>query len=143
MSDLELKAANASSLLAPAELHGMVCGFGVTREGGFPLNEFVELAGADSLTDEGSVRQFIDAALEDLVDDDLAFAPIVPDDDEALSLRVGAVADFCAGFLSGFAAGVERARDDLPAMLSAAMTAMRSRPTTLPAVRMSAICLSR
>ena len=77
MSDLELKAANASSLLAPAELHGMVCGLGATRVGGFPLDEFVDLAGPDALTDEGSVKQFVNAVLEDLTNEELAFAPTI------------------------------------------------------------------
>jgi uncharacterized protein YgfB (UPF0149 family) len=114
MSDLELKAVNASSLLAPGELHGLVCGLAVTNDGGFPYDEFVDLAGADALTDEDSVKQFVSAALENLVDEELAFAPLVPDDERVLSLRVGALADFCAGFLSGFGAGVKTGRADLP-----------------------------
>lgn len=114
MSDLELKAASASSLLAPAELHGMVCGLAVTSAGGFSVDAFVELAGADALTDEGSVEQFVYAALDDLSNEEMAFAPIIPDDDEALDLRVGALGDFCAGFLSGFGAGVQAERTDLP-----------------------------
>ena len=77
MSDLELKAANASSLLAPGELHGLVCGFAVTHDGGFPYNEFVDLAGADALTDEASVKQFVNDVLENLADEGMAFAPLV------------------------------------------------------------------
>jgi uncharacterized protein YgfB (UPF0149 family) len=114
MSDLELKAAGASSLLAPAELHGLVCGLAATRASGFPFVEFVDLAGADALTDEGSAKAFVDAALENLVSEEMSFAPAIPDDDEALALRVGALADFCAGFLSGFGAGVTSARSELP-----------------------------
>lgn len=119
MSDLELKAASASTLLAPAELHGLVCGFctangAATFDEGFALSEFVELAGADALTDEACVREFIDAVLQELADEELSFSPIVPDDEEALSDRVGALADFCAGFLGGFGGGVKSARADLP-----------------------------
>jgi uncharacterized protein YgfB (UPF0149 family) len=106
VSDLELKAQNASSIIPPAELHGLVCGLAATGHEQFPFPDFVELAGADVLTDEATVSEFVNDSLEILLSPDFSFQPLLPDDDEELAVRLTALSEWCAGFLSGFAAGI-------------------------------------
>jgi uncharacterized protein YgfB (UPF0149 family) len=47
------------------------------------------------------------STLEDLSADELSFQPMLPEDDEPLSERVAALADFSRGFLAGFGIGVD------------------------------------
>ncbi len=116
MSDLEVKAQNASSVIPATELHGLVCGFAAGDPLEFSLTDFVQLAGADALSDEHSVSEFVTASLDELFSDDMEFSPLIPDDSELLSARLGGLAEWCAGFLSGFGASVSErmSRDALP-----------------------------
>lgn len=104
-SQLYEKAQAASATVAPAELHGMVCGMAAGRPAEFSIGDFVQLVGTDGLTDEASIEAFVGASLAELFADDLSFALLIPDDDQPLAARVTGLADFCAGFLSGFGAG--------------------------------------
>ncbi|MEM7080762.1 MAG: UPF0149 family protein [Pseudomonadota bacterium] len=104
MTDLEASAAAASSTVSPAELHGLVCGLASVAEGDFPFGEFVQLVGTEGLIDETSAAGFVGEALEAFYATDFSFAPLVPDDDEVLAVRLVGLAEWCAGFLSGFAA---------------------------------------
>ncbi len=114
MSDLELKALGASSVISSTELHGMVCGFAAGRPQDFLLSDFVKLAGSDALSDERAVEEFVSASLDELYAQDMAFSPLVPDDSETLSARLGGLAEWCAGFLSGFGATVDVPQTALP-----------------------------
>ena len=80
----------------------------------FPISELVALAGDQALTDEGAVLDFVDDSLANLRDEDLGFRPLIADDDEPLTQRVGDLAEWCGSFLSGFAAGNTTGRDNLP-----------------------------
>jgi uncharacterized protein YgfB (UPF0149 family) len=102
VTDLLIKAELASTALVPAELHGMVCGMAVN---GMP--EFV-------VADLGALGAFITEALDQLYDQDMSFMPLIPDDDESLSTRVEGIVEWTGGFLAGFAAGLNTARDELP-----------------------------
>jgi len=104
VSDLELKAQQASSVIPAAELHGLVCGFAAGAPTLFSMTEFVQLAGVDALSDELAVGEFVSAALDALFSQEMVFAPLIPDDNEALGPRLAGLADWCAGFLSGFGA---------------------------------------
>ena len=84
----------------------MVCGFAAGDPLQFSLTDFVQLAGADALSDETSVSDFVSASLDDLFSDEMGFSPLIPDDSELLSVRLGGLAEWCAGFLSGFGASV-------------------------------------
>jgi len=59
----------------------------------------------DALTDETNVEAFVSASIESLMADDMSFAPLLPEDDADLDLRLTAVAEWCAGFLAGLGAG--------------------------------------
>ena len=66
----------------------------------------MQLAGADALSDEASVSEFVSASLDELFSEELSFNPLIPDDSELLSSRLTGLAEWCAGFLSGFGASV-------------------------------------
>ena len=104
MSDLEVKAQNASAVIPATELHGMVCGFAAADPLQFSLSDFVQLAGADALSDEESVSEFVRSSLDELFSEEMGFQPLIPDDSELLSTRLMGLAEWCAGFLSGFGA---------------------------------------
>jgi len=106
VSDLEVKAQYASSVIPATELHGMVCGFAAGDPAQFSLTDFVQLAGADALSDEESVSEFVAASLDELFSEEMSFSPLIPDEAELLSTRLLGLAEWCAGFLSGFGASV-------------------------------------
>ena len=104
VSDLERKAQDASSVITPAELHGLVCGFASAGVQEFSMSDFVALAGADALSDEKAVEEFVSASLDALYAQDMEFSPLIPDDDEPLGVRLAGLSEWCAGYLSGFGA---------------------------------------
>ena len=105
MADLTALALGAVESLSVAEIHGAVCGMAVGSGGTIELDSLVELVGIEALRDEHSVGEFVIAAVEDLLAEDLSFAPLLPDDDVSLPLRLEALGEWCGGFLAGFAAG--------------------------------------
>ena len=108
-------AQNASSILPVAELHGVVCGFAAGNPAGFSLSDFVQLVGTDALSDEQAVSEFVGAVLDELYAPDMNFIPLVPDDSEVLSVRLTGLAQWTAGFLSGFGAAYSGATETLAA----------------------------
>ena len=106
MSDLEALAQNASSIIPATELHGLVCGFAAGHPAEFSLSDFVQLAGTDALSDEHAVSEFVSATLDELFSAEMNFNPLIPDESEVLALRLSGLAQWTAGFLSGFGASV-------------------------------------
>lgn len=104
--ELLQKALAASSSIGAAELHGMVCGMAAANSEQFSIDEFVQLAGTEGLEDQASVEEFVSATLDGLYASDMSFAPLVADDEESLETRLQDIANFSAGFLSGFGAAV-------------------------------------
>ncbi|NKC00363.1 MAG: UPF0149 family protein [Pseudomonadales bacterium] len=100
------KAHAASTLIEPAELHGLVCGLASANPGTFSMPEFIDLVGADTLTDDMSTQEFVTATLDQLHAQDMEFHLLVPDDEESLGARVAATANWCAAFLSAFGIGL-------------------------------------
>ena len=117
MADLTALALNAAETLSVAEIHGVVVGLAVWQPEAFDLQELVDLVGADSLTDEINVESFVNASIEALTAEDMSFAPLLPEDDVQLDVRLEALAQWCAGFLAGFgAAGTARGMSSLDAL---------------------------
>lgn len=110
MVDLTALAVRASQSISIFELHGAVCGLavGVARSLDEDaaerdlLRELVELLGTDALTDADSVDAFVRASLDALMDDDLGFAPLLPDDDAPMAERVLGLAEWCGAFAAGY-----------------------------------------
>lgn len=118
MTDLTALALNAAHQLPVAELHGAVCGLVACHGDAFPLQDLVELVGADAVTDRVAVERFVNAAISDLEAEELTFAPLLPGDDVALEDRLEALGQWCGSFLAGLAAGLARqgigSLDDMP-----------------------------
>ena len=109
MSDLEYLAQNASSIIPPSELHGLVCGFAAGHPPEFSLSDFVQLAGTDALSDEHAVSELVTATLDELFSTDMTFVPLVADDSDTMEVRLSGLAQWTAGFLSGFGASAASA----------------------------------
>ena len=106
MSDLYALALNATRELTPAELHGAICGLAICSPEAFPLESLLALVGVDAVTDEFAVESFVSASVELLGADDISFAPLLPDDSLEINVQLTGLVDWCAAFLSGFAAGL-------------------------------------
>ncbi|MCZ6617762.1 MAG: UPF0149 family protein [Gammaproteobacteria bacterium] len=106
MSDLYALATNATRELAPAELHGAICGLAVCYSREFSLENLLALVGVDAVTDEFSVESFVAASIDLLVAEDMSFVPLLPDDNLEIGVRLEGLADWCAAFLTGLAAGL-------------------------------------
>jgi uncharacterized protein YgfB (UPF0149 family) len=100
---------NVGAVVAVAELHGGVCGALCTsdpRAAGRWLRDCLddqrlEAPPADVAHE---LDELIDASLRMLGDEDLAFEPLLPSDDEPLDERVQALALWCHGFLAALGA---------------------------------------
>lgn len=103
-----------------AEYHGALCGALCVRDPReIDMLRLLDVEQPDAATAE--LRQGLDAlrtaTLEALGDEDMSFAPLLPDDDAALVPRVQALGAWCQGFLYGLASrpglDLERCSADL------------------------------
>ena len=117
MADLTALALDAVDGLRVEELHGAVCGLAMTGDGRLQLQDLIDLLGADSLTGQHAVEQFVHASLEALLAEDLSFSPLLPEDDLPLDVRAAGLGDWCASFLAGFAMVVARRTEYDPGSL--------------------------
>ncbi len=96
----------ADALVSAAECHGLFSGvlslhLDSTVDACLPsLFAGGPEAGVD-LFDDGGITQLFDNTREDLLDPELLFTLLLPDDDELLSERVLALTEWCHGFLFG------------------------------------------
>lgn len=87
-----------------AEFHGTVCGRLCAAPEGEVSTEAGQGAGdANTGNDHELMQQVRDEALDGLIDAELGFNPLLPDDEQRLSLRVEALAQWCSGFVYGLA----------------------------------------
>jgi len=94
----------------PAQYHGTLCGaLCVKRPEEINLLQLLDVGTPDlpPLTPDApsqeALRQLCAETLNMLQDEDMGFAPLLPDDDTALAPRVLALAAWCEGFLFGLA----------------------------------------
>jgi len=107
MTALAADAADAAHPVPIAALHGAVCGFGVFEPARFPHPELEALFGSDALGDTDALARFIAISCADLGADDLSFAVLLPDDEDApLKVRVEALGTWCEYFLAAFRTGL-------------------------------------
>ena len=92
---------------SPSAVHGCLCGLlsaGATHQQEYGLDA---LAGALDLVPHGElagrVMQLYTATAAALLDESFDFHPLLPADDSDIADRVEALADWCKGFLAGFA----------------------------------------
>ncbi len=97
--------AHAGAVVPLAELHGGVCGAlcagGATAAVGWLADCLADQALADTSALELELQNLVNASWQMLVGDDLAFGPLLPDDDAPLDEQVQALASWCNGFLGG------------------------------------------
>jgi uncharacterized protein YgfB (UPF0149 family) len=91
---------------AAAEYHGALVGaLCVKAPAEIELLRLIEVDGAGSgdAQTRGELRKLCEQTLAALQDSDMAFQPLLPDDEAALVPRVRALAAWCEGFLFGLA----------------------------------------
>ena len=111
LESLALLLSEVNADCSSSELHGLISGLLVA---GARLNRHALMKTLEGHADPvstfsdgmiASLWQLQLQTLEDLNADELSFKPMLPDDDEALKLRVVALADFCRGLLAGIGLG--------------------------------------
>lgn len=97
--------AQANSMIGAAEIHGLICGFlcaGKQTDGKNWLEPILGLAEIDA-TDE--TRQMLlelyNATYSEMMDENLGFKLLLPNDDQLLELRAKSLTSWCQGFLTG------------------------------------------
>ena len=116
MSDLEVFAIEAATRITVSELHGSVTGVIAAAPEAAPeevVERSLELLGAD--VDEEFLAPFVEATMERLFDPELAFAPLLEDDNDPLGARVRSLREWVNGFLTayGVAAGETRPAENI------------------------------
>jgi uncharacterized protein len=115
--DQALRAAQAP--VSAAEAHGCLCG-AMCTVAPFPANVWItELLPEDiaetALQSEPVLQRLYNDTQRSLESEDLDFAPLLPDDEAAMSARIVALAQWAQGFLYGFGLGAPvTAQDQLP-----------------------------
>ena len=114
----------SASTVEAAEGHGCLCG-ALCTSADYTLERWVEeLIPESGEPEEGrqlpegdaQVLQLVfDEAARTLRGDDMEFAPLLPEEDEALERRATALAQWCQGFLYGFGAARTLPSMKLPA----------------------------
>jgi len=95
------------ALASPSRLHGCLCG--LLSAGAPPEPEYGLAALAESLDLvahgelAGCAMQLYSASGDILRDEEFTFFPLLPDDAVDIAVRTEALADWCNGFLAGFA----------------------------------------
>lgn len=116
-------------MLSPAELHGCLCGL---LGGGFRGGEAALLAELEqtlnislhgSLADD--VASLRTTAIESLGEGSFDFQPLLPEDELELSQRIEAMAQWCRGFLSGYAQARVKSEGQGEAVLPDSAEALR------------------
>lgn len=94
----------------PAEYHGTLCGaLCVKPPEEINLLQLLDVGSEDlppltpDAQSQAALRRLCSESLNMLQDEDMGFAPLLPDDDSALAPRVLALAAWCEGFLFGLA----------------------------------------
>ncbi|WP_439102707.1 UPF0149 family protein [Congregibacter sp.] len=116
-------------MLSPAELHGCLCGLlGGGLRGGeeallAELEQALDLSLHGSLADAvGTLRNL---AVESINEGSFDFQPLLPEDELELSQRIEAMAQWCRGFLSGYAQARVKSEGQGEAVLPDSAEALR------------------
>ncbi|MFK8040948.1 UPF0149 family protein [Congregibacter sp.] len=116
-------------MLSPAELHGCLCGLlgGGLRGGEEAL--LAELEQALDISLHGSLADAIGTlrsrAIESIGEGSFDFQPLLPDDELELPQRIEAMAQWCRGFLSGYAQARVKSEGQGQAVLPDSAEALR------------------
>jgi yecA family protein len=117
--DVEAALAAIDASLAPAEAHGSLCGALVAVRG-LSASDWLDSVASGAADDEEALRarNLLEALFDEtataLSAQDMEFAPLLPDDEDPLERRVSALAEWCAGFLSGIGTGELPPHSEMP-----------------------------
>jgi len=94
-------------LASPSQLHGCLCGLLGAGAPAQPEYGLDALAQALDLEVHGElasrIMQLYTMTEATLQDEEFTFLPLLPDEEEEIALRTAALANWCDGFLAGFA----------------------------------------
>lgn len=107
--DIDLALEDIGAALGASEVHGLLAGLACAGVA-WPEAKLRALLSEelDVDLDDGTFRELRELdqlARRQLLDDDLGFELLLPEDDLPLADRVGAMAEWCSGFLAGFGTG--------------------------------------
>jgi uncharacterized protein len=106
-----------SATVPAAESHGCLCGALCTSQH-YPLDRWLEEIVPDmedlNEGDRRALNLLFTDTLSALRGDQMAFEPLLPDDEVTLEQRAMALSQWCQGFLYGFGSGRPLKTDDLP-----------------------------
>ncbi len=95
---------------SPSQLHGCLTGLlsaGVAPEPEYGLDALTQALHLDLYGELASrIMQLYEVTAAALRDEEFSFHPLLPDDDEDIAVRTGELANWCEGFLAGFAFGL-------------------------------------
>lgn len=112
--DVARSLAGAGSTVHAAEAHGCLCGALCVRRSYERAEWFDEILPEATVGEESALAQLRDQTAAALAGDELAFQPLLPDDEQPLPDRVEALGAWCQGFLYGFGAAGTANRASLP-----------------------------
>lgn len=112
--DVARSLAGAGSTVHAAEAHGCLCGALCVRRSYERAEWFDEILPEATVGEESALAQLRDQTAAALAGDELAFQPLLPDDEQPLPDRVEALGVWCQGFLYGFGAAGTANRASLP-----------------------------
>jgi len=117
----------AGAVSTPAELHGALTGQLCAGMKFSPKSwlhkavEFMEPTDELSKSQQAVMQQLHDSTLSQLTDDDMLFQPLLPDDDTDLLTRLETLAQWCDGFLAGFALVETHRHAEFPEIITDAL----------------------
>ena len=116
--DVARALSEAGSTVLAAEAHGYLCGALCVRRD-FGLAEWLdEILPDGSTADHGRFESLREASGVTLAGTEMEFQPLLPADEEPLSVRGEALGAWCQGFLYGFGSAGTANRSGLPESVS-------------------------
>jgi uncharacterized protein YgfB (UPF0149 family) len=116
--DLDRALAQGNAPVDPAEAHGSLCG-ALCAVPGYRLQDWLDEVLPDAPRggggrSSGLLQAVFEETAQALGGGEMDFAPLLPDDESALEVRVEALAEWCGGFLYGLGAGKIPSLDTVP-----------------------------
>jgi uncharacterized protein YgfB (UPF0149 family) len=116
--ELDQAFAQGNAPVDPAEAHGSLCG-ALCAVPGYRLQDWLDEVLPDAQRGGGArarglLQTVFDETAQALGGGEMDFAPLLPDDESTLEVRVESLADWCGGFLYGLGVGKLPSLDAVP-----------------------------
>jgi len=107
-------------LASPSQLHGCLCGLlgaGAPAQPEYGLDAMAQALDLEVHGELASrIMQLYTVTEAALQDEEFTFLPLLPDEEEEITLRTAALANWCDGFLAGFAYATAAADSNVSAL---------------------------